>query len=73
GDTILPDLPESPSSILTELQAIVDNDIIPELSITQHEKVAETINFLHQHYSFKLLLDFLLQLPPLSKPSWEIF
>ena len=72
-NNILPDLPESSSLILTDLQATADNDTIPELPITQQEKVQETINFLHQHYNFKSLPDFLLQLPPLPKPSWEIF
>ena len=59
-NNILPDLPESTSLILTDLQATVDNDTIPELPIIQHEKVTETIDFLHQHYNFKSLSDFLL-------------
>ena len=59
-NNILSDLSESTFLIITDLQVTVDNDTILELLIIQYEKVLETINFLHQHFNFKLLLDFLL-------------
>ena len=59
-ETTLPNLPETAVQILADLQTTNKDIIIPEIPITQNEKVTETINFLYQHYNFKSIPNYLL-------------
>ena len=66
-------LPPLPNSIEEVNSALTQNNIQLTLPITLQSEITPTMQILRQHYTICTIPDFLLNLPPLPTPTWEIF
>ncbi|CAG8807989.1 28999_t:CDS:1, partial [Racocetra persica] len=61
---------------LVELQEVLENitdEIYINVLIKQQKEINSTITILRQHFKIPQILDYILKLSPLSKPTWDIF
>jgi flagellar hook-basal body complex protein FliE len=66
-------LPPIPDNINDIISALTSNNIQLTLLITLQSKITSTMQTLRQLYTIKTIPSFLLDLPPLPLPTWEIF
>ncbi|CAG8773791.1 25145_t:CDS:1, partial [Dentiscutata erythropus] len=59
-----------------EIKAITDHIILPEnvrlLATTQHQ-IETTIAFLYTHFTFRGIPPYIINIPKLPAPKWELF
>jgi len=67
------EIPETIETIYNHLQTKEVDTTNILLPITEQTAVTPTLNLLHQYFNFKDIPEFLLKLPSLLEPSWEIF
>ena len=67
-----PDIPQSLVELQEKLENIPDSIYI-NIPIQQQEDTANTLKILRQYFNFETIPDYLLQLPPLPEPTWDIF
>ncbi|CAG8766532.1 2284_t:CDS:2, partial [Dentiscutata heterogama] len=67
-----PQLPPDIEQLTTQLTKL-DAELLKSIPIQHHTKAAETINKLRTYYSIKTIPDYLLELPDLPLPNWQIF
>ena len=66
-------LPPIPDNIEEINSTLAQNNIQLILPITLQSQITSTMQTLRQHYIVRTIPDFLLNLPPLPTPTWEIF
>ena len=61
---------------LVELQEkleLIQDEILITLPITQQQDITPILTILKQHFDVTIIPTYLLQLPPLPAPTWDIF
>jgi hypothetical protein len=66
-------LPPIPNNIEEVQSTLTQNNIQLTLPITLQSQITPTMQALRQLYTIRTIPDFLLNLPPLPTPTWEIF
>ena len=68
--SILPNIPASLEEIQEQL---LGKEITITIPITVQKDVIPTLQILRQYYSINQIPDYILNLPPLSTPTWDLF
>ena len=66
-------LPSLPDTLVEVNTLLASQGIELSLPITAQQDVTPTMKILRDHFKIKSIPDFLLDLPPLPTPSWDIF
>jgi radical SAM superfamily enzyme len=67
-----PNIPQTLIELQEKLEKINDAIYI-NIPINQQEDITNTLTTLRQHFHIETIPDYLLQLPPLPEPNWNIF
>ncbi|CAG8669253.1 9422_t:CDS:1, partial [Paraglomus occultum] len=71
-DIVKPDLPQSLIQLQEALEKITD-EIYITIPIEKQQDITTTLKILQAHFNITTIPDYLLKLPSLPEPTWDIF